>query len=276
MIDFKYIKKLKDILYQNQYKKKKYLGQHFLFDKNILKKIVEKADLTKDDVVLEIGPGIGTLTLALSQAAGRVIALERDRDLYEFLKKYMDEYGIENIDLRHTDALKFSIENLPEKYKIVANIPFKITSPLLWKYLLSSRSPESMTLMVQKEVAERIVSPPGQMSLLAVLCQYRSDVKLEFYVKRGSFSPPPRVDSAVVKFLVKDKCADVDERIFFDLVKKCFTQKRKLLVSTISRITRHKKEDIKNIFNLLNIPENSRPQDLSVNDWIKLYKKGII
>ncbi len=278
-IDFSYLKTLKSLLTDTGFKNKKYFGQHFLFDKNIIKKIIEYSGLNKDDVVLEIGPGAGVLTLAVSQAVKKVIAVEKDYDLYNFLLNYKDEYGIDNLEIINKDILKIKDFNNYGEYKIVSNLPYNISSSVLWKFLKQAdKKPINMTVMLQKEVGERIVSIDGQQSVLSVLSDFYADTKICFYIKKGSFTPPPKVESVLVRFDLKNDniSLNIDESLFFDMVKKCFSHKRKILSSSLASFFKQDKSVIQKIFEELGISLNSRPQNIACKDWIKIYKKCII
>ncbi|MCK4745024.1 ribosomal RNA small subunit methyltransferase A [Candidatus Parcubacteria bacterium] len=251
-------------------------GQNFLTDAKILDKIIKIADLKKEDTVLEIGAGIGTLTRELAEKVKKVIAVEIDRELVKVLRKIFSRTG--NIEIIEKSALSndFKIANfidIKNSYKVVANLPYNITSRFIRKFLADERiKPKSMVLMVQKEVAKRITAKPGQMSLLSVSCQFYADCELAFFVSRKSFLPIPKVDSAAVKLKIKDSKPRIDEKYFFQIVKAGFSSRRKKLKSNLAKGLDIKKEDIDKIFIKLKLGENIRAQELSVEDWIGLYK----
>jgi len=200
---------IKEILSKYSARPSKGLGQNFLIDKNVLKKIIGAADLNKNDVVLEVGPGIGTLTQELAKNAKKVIAVEKDKIMIKILGETLKDY--KNIEIINGDILrilnfKFSIlnQNLISQfsnYKVVSNIPYYLTSPLIRKFLESDNKPSEIILMVQKEVAQRICSKPPDMSLLAVSVQFYADVKIISYVSKNCFLPVPKVDSALIKIV---------------------------------------------------------------------------
>ncbi|MFH1610703.1 MAG: 16S rRNA (adenine(1518)-N(6)/adenine(1519)-N(6))-dimethyltransferase RsmA, partial [Patescibacteria group bacterium] len=190
----------------------KKLGQNFLINKNILDKIIKAGELSKRDNVLEIGPGFGVLTQELLKYTKNLTIVEKDKRLVEFLGKEIKGLKIINDDIlkisnfqdtisKQIPNSKFQIQN----YKIISNLPYQITSPVLWKFLHEEKNkPEMMVLMVQKEVAERIISKPGKMSILSVMCQFYADIKLVSWVNRKNFYPEPDVDSAIIKFKIQD------------------------------------------------------------------------
>ncbi|MCK5211736.1 ribosomal RNA small subunit methyltransferase A, partial [Candidatus Parcubacteria bacterium] len=207
------LKKTQEICEYYNIKPARSRGQNFLIRENIYDKIVEIADLNKDDVVLEVGPGLGFLTERLAKKAKKVIAVELDDKLVNILEERMKEQEIENVEVVNEDILKiifnfqfsifkqFSISNfqLFKKYKVVANLPYNITAKFLRLILSRPDKPESMTLMLQKEVAERIVAGPGKMSKLAVSVQFYASAKIIDYVGKENFWPEPKVDSAIIK-----------------------------------------------------------------------------
>ena len=224
------------------------LGQNFLKSKSIVDKIIQTADLKKSDTVLEVGPGRGILTEELIKHADKVLAVEKDKELVEVLKeKFSAEGGsayggkdCDNLEIISGDILKIDHWKLFENYKlkiknfkIVANIPYYITSYFLRKFLETEHQPTTMVLMVQKEVAERIMAKPPKMNLLAISVQVYGEPKIIAPVSKGHFSPSPKVDSAIIKisnishkfFNEGSSTSFIDEKDFFELVKKGFSQK---------------------------------------------------
>ena len=249
---------------------KKYLGQHFLKNKKILEEIARLAGLSKKparaggDIVLEIGSGHGELTEFLAQAAGKVIAVEKDRELIPFLEEKFKNR--KNVKIISGDILK--IRNLRVKnYKIVANIPYYTTSRFLRTFLEANPptggKPKLMVLMVQYEVAKRICAKPPEMNLLALSVQAYARPKFIRKVSRGNFSPPPEVDSAVIKILVKSRASNKTEKML-ELARRAFQQKRKMLRHSLKNITMPKKY------------RNRRPQELSFKDWTGIYRKFVL
>lgn len=252
-------------------KPKKHRGQHFLTDKNILKKIVEAGAVARGDTVVEIGAGTGNLTELLAQRAGRVVAIEIDKDLIPILKERMSIFR--NVEIIHDDARFFDPANVGlVSYSVVANIPYNITSLLIRRLLEADPPPSKMILLVQKEVAVRICARPPEMSILSVAVQYYADARILFSVPRTCFSPRPKVDSAVLSVMPKRTLRnDVDD--FFCIVHAGFAHKRKLLASNLASVIPPEEGiQIKNIFNKLSIPSNARAQELSVEQWKALAK----
>ncbi len=264
-------------------KPKKYLGQNFLKNKNIARKIIEAANVGKDDVVLEVGPGQGALTNFLLRKSGHVIAVEKDKNLIDFLMdKFKDNH---NLKIVHNDILKFKPQNFslePHKYKIVANIPYYITSRFLKQFLESEYQPSLMVLMVQKEVADRIIARDKKESLLSISVKVYGKPKIIIKVPAGNFAPKPKVDSAVIRIENISKNffnppADenkIDEKKFFGLLKLGFSHKRKLLKNNLLKNRQGRSLSVENseIFQKCKIPALSRPENLSLENWKCLYK----
>lgn len=242
---------------------KKSLGQHFLKSERALNKIVEAGEIKKSDVVLEIGPGTGTLTERLLTKANRVIAVEKDDALYEILENKFPE-----LELVHGDILDFT----PPKtsYKLVANIPYNITGAILEKFLSAENQPERIVLLVQKEVAERIIARNNKASILSLSVKAYGKPKFVEKVLAGSFAPAPRVDSAIllIEDISKEFFDKFSERDFFRLVKTGFSAKRKKLSSNLSKI--FPKNRTSEVFALLKIGENTRAEDVSLAEWGQL------
>lgn len=249
---------------------KKSLGQHWLHDAKTLGKICEYANLSKDDTVLEIGPGLGHLTKELIARAGGVIAVEKDEALAASLKNNLSS---DKLDLLTADILKFDLTKLPKDYKVVANIPYYLTSNLLRILAESANPPELMVLLVQKEVAERITATQGQMSLLAVSVQLYYLPDLGLVIPAEVFEPPPKVDSQVVILKRREEplFKDLDTKRFFNIVKAGFSERRKKLRSSLSGGLHISLEEADNLLSKSGIDGNRRAQELSLKDWFKLY-----
>jgi len=246
---------------------KKHLGQNFLYDPSILGRIVETAKISDNDIVVEIGPGPGKLTSILAAAAGKVIAIELDREL---CGKLDDEFaGSENVELVCGDALKYPYESLPE-FKVVANIPYYITTPIIFRLIESRNNLKSMTLTVQKEVAERIAAEPGtkDYGVLSIMVQYYAMPKLEFIIPKGAFRPVPKVDSAVIYLEMRESPAVhvKDEKLFLRLVRVAFSQRRKMLANSLKSVS----PDIKEKIIQAGIDPMRRPGTLSIKEFAKL------
>jgi len=246
---------------------KKSLGQHFLVDPFIIERIIKAAQLKPEDFVVEIGPGPGKLTRMLSEKFRRVIAIELDDRLYAKLQTELA--GCENLELVHGDALEYPYEILSE-FTVVANIPYYITTPIIFRLLNSRKNLRSMTLTVQKEVAERIVAGPGgkDYGVLSIMIQYYAVPTLQFVIPREAFRPVPKVDSAVVHIKILEKpSVDVgDERLFFKLVKTAFSQRRKMLSNSLKNI----RSDIKEWLTEAGIDPQRRPETLSIEEFARL------
>ncbi len=247
--------------------KKRHLGQHFLIDRSVMNRIVEAASLTSEDLVVEIGPGPGELTRMLAKNVRKVIAIELDERLYGRLKGQLDGYG--NVELVLGDALDYPYETLPE-FTVVANIPYYITTPLLFRLIASKENLRSLTLTVQKEVAERIVASPGgkDYGVLSLMVQYHAVPDLLFFVSRKAFRPQPEVDSAVIRIQIRQEPAVAvkDEKMFFQIIKTAFSQRRKMLSNSLASIRSDPKEWLKEA----GIDPARRPETLSIQEFARL------
>ncbi len=259
-------------------KAKKSLGQNFLKDEFVLNHIIESANLSKDDVVLEIGPGHGALTEKLAAVCKQVIAIELDERLIELL--HTKFVGNENIEIIAGDILKI---NLPELiiehgldktgYKVVANLPYYITSPIVRLLLETKYPPTEMVVMVQKEVAERIVAKKGAMSILAVSVQYYAKAEFLFTVFKESFEPMPKVDSAIIRVtrnVERETFSKEETKKFFRIVKSGFSAKRKTLINNLSNGLQLEKKLVEEKLVSLGFSPNTRAQELGVEDWRRL------
>ena len=246
---------------------KKYLGQHFLYDPAILHRIIEEANLTPEDLVVEIGPGPGKLTRLLAEATGKTIAIELDEVLYEKLSGEFIAY--KNVQLIYGDALRFPYENLGP-FKVVSNIPYYITTPLIFRLLQAKKHLSTMTLTIQREVAERIVADPGgkDYGVLSIMVQYAGDPSLCFLIPRDSFRPVPKVDSAVIHIRIRKKPpVEVhNEEFFFRLVKTAFSQRRKILSNSLKTIG----PGLETHFAMAGIDPGRRPETLSIKEFAVL------
>ncbi|MEK7653051.1 MAG: rRNA adenine dimethyltransferase family protein [Patescibacteria group bacterium] len=311
-------------------------GQNFLIDENIVKKIIEAAEIEKDEIILEVGPGLGILTSELVKCAGRVVAVELDKNIFGFLQaeffldpslalplnkgegrravrpppcfkegvrgwskikipppfrhpslkqgggktyyalKQGEGKTVKNLEIIQGDILKlnpgdFGLKDF--KYKVVANLPYSITSFFLRRFLEQAPRPSEMILMVQKEVAERVVAQPGKMSVLSVAAQFFSQPKILFKVSRSCFWPEPEVDSAVISLKLAKKLPFDDSKEFFRIVKIGFSSRRKQLQNNLAAGLKVKNEEIKEILRGLGFDQKVRAQELRVEDWVKLVEK---
>ncbi len=260
-------------------KPKKSLGQNFLTSEGAVESILDAGDVMGEDIILEIGPGKGTLTKKLLEFGGKVLAIEKDDKLYLNLKeKFKKEIKNKKLELIHGDALDFNPKDFKlnkNGYKLIANIPYNITGQIIRKFLESEIQPERMVLMVQKEVAQRIVAKDKKESILSVSVKAYGEPKYIQTVKAGSFFPIPNVDSAILLIdnISKNFFKDFSEVEFFKLVRAGFASKRKKLSSNLSVIV--DKEKVRNVFKELNLGDNSRAEDVDINIWQQLSIKII-
>ena len=259
---------------------KKSLGQHWLNDGPTLESICESAGVTAGDTVLEVGPGLGTLTRKLLNRGAKVMAVEFDTILAANLAASLQRDGTispkyaGNLTVIESDILSFDLTTLPAGYKVVANIPYYLTSNLI-RVLCESTNPFSRAaLLIQKEVAERVVAEPGQMSLLSVSAQYYCEATLGAAVPAKLFTPPPKVDSQVLELRFRENSlfTDVDTKAFFRLVHAGFSQKRKTLVNSLSAGLSMDKDQAREMLAAAAIDEKARAQSLSLDQWHALYQ----
>jgi len=266
---------------------KKSLGQNFLINPRILNKIVKATEISKEDVILEVGPGPGNLTEKLaetlrqsSRQAGKVIAIEKDRRLIEMLKEKFSAYGgpaagwkDTNVEIVEGDILKISTDDLglkTDNYKIVGNIPYYITSRFLRTVFEDWPKPKLVILTIQKEVAQRITAKPPHMNLLALSVQFFADPKIVGYVSKENFRPRPKVDSAIIKLTPKEKLPADNPEKFFKIIKAGFAGKRKQLANNLSKKFGIIKEELLRIFAETGIQSKDRAENLSLEQWIEL------
>ncbi len=246
---------------------KKPFGQNFLFDKNILRKIIACSGITQSDTVVEVGPGLGPMTSLLAEHAKKVIAIEFDKKLMDRLRENLSEK--KNVEIVNADALKYPYDKIKGKFKVVANIPYNITTPLIFNFLDYKEKTTSMTLLMQKEVAKRIVASPGggDYGVLSITTKLYTKPVLKFTVSRKAFSPPPKVDSAVVHFDVyQEPLFQVsDEALFLEVVRAAFSQRRKTIINSLKSYT-----DIVKALEYSNIDPGLRPEKLSIGDFANI------
>jgi 16S rRNA (adenine1518-N6/adenine1519-N6)-dimethyltransferase len=257
------------------FNKQKRLGQVFLKDQGVIKKIVHTGEIKPKDQVLEIGPGKGILTQSLIETGANIVAIEKDRELVEFLKNKFKNHL--NLKIVYGDIRDFLKNNQNRKlkgnYKVIGNIPYYLTSHLIQILLELENQPQDIILMIQKEVAKRIVEQPPKMNLLAASVRFYAKPEIICYVSKTSFSPKPKIDSAVIKITpikTKENTNKILAKKFFTIAKAGFKQPRKLLINNLSNNLKIEKENIKKAYQSLNISLDSRAQDLSINKWISL------
>ena len=250
---------------------KKSLGQHWLKDRQVLADIADAAEITPLDTVLEIGPGLGTLTSELLRRAEKVIAVELDGDL---ATKLPGQFPGKTLEVINEDILDFDLSILPKDYIVVANVPYYITSKIIQKLLTSDNKPKTTVLLIQKEVAERLAAEPGDMSILSISAQIYGEVELDQLVPAHFFTPPPKVDSQVVVVRTRTEplIAPEDERRFFKVVKAGFSSKRKKLRSSISAGLGISKVEAEELLRHAGIDPDDRAEALAINQRIVLMK----
>lgn len=254
---------------------KKSLGQHWLHDDASLEAMMSAGDVNSEDIVLEVGPGLGTLTKKLCEKAQKVIAVELDDTL---VSELAGRVKAGNLEVVHQSILEFDLSGLPKDYKVIANIPYYLTSNLVRKLLESSNHPSNITLLVQKEVAQRIVAIPGQMSILSVSVQYYASAELKEEVPARLFTPPPKVDSQIIQIIpyAKPLFPDIETEVFFKIVKAGFSEKRKKLRSSLSGALHLSKEIVDTWLQKAEISPDARAQELRLEDWYRLTKSAIL
>ena len=290
------LEKTKQICEDYNIKPARSRGQNFLINEDIYDFIVDSANLSLGDNVLEVGPGLGFLTEKIAKKVKKLIAVELDDALVKILKNKFSKHGVNNVKIINDNILdisplvilgaqsatrdpgekalniKSSIKS-QNSYKIIANLPYNITSVFLRKFLSVDAGPKEMTLMLQKEVAERITAKPGKMSLLAVSVQFYADAEILKYVPKTDFWPMPAVDSAIIslKLKVESRKFNVDEKLFFRLVKFGFSSKRKMLKNNLISGYHEDEEKILKILKNCDFNLKIRAQELSLDDWYKLF-----
>lgn len=248
---------------------KKSLGQHWLTDYPSLSAMCEAVDVQETDTVLEIGPGVGTLTELLVERADNVVAVEFDEELAKKLPKLVPD---SNLKIVNQDILKFDLTSLPVDYKLVANIPYYLTSNLIRVISESTNPPSSAAILVQKEVAERVSATPGSMSLLSVTAQFYWKTSLGIKVPAALFTPPPKVDSQILILERRETpLFDVDAKAFFRLVKAGYSNRRKTLSNSLSGGLHLSKLETNELLEKADINPGARPQELSLEQWFAIY-----
>lgn len=263
----------------------KRLGQNFLIDNKILDKIIEASKLDKNDLVIEIGPGTGNLTKKLANSAGFVIAVEKDFQMVKILKDVLVKF--KNVEIIEGDILKINLPNFFKKisanyrlqttdYRLIANIPYYLTSSIIRQFLEEKIKPKEMMLLVQKEVAERIAAQKGDTSFISILAQFYGKPKIIDFAPKESFWPIPKVDSAIIKISnIKkpDGFKPEDIKNFFRLVKMGFSSRRKTLANNLAAGLKIPRNKIIEILESADLPPKTRAQELTIEQWKKLWGK---
>lgn len=257
-------------------------GQNFLIDTTVVEKLIQVAAIKSTDHILEIGPGFGVLTKRLADQAKSVTAVEVDKRLVKALSQIMVDQP--KVKIVEGDVLKiFSrlIESLPDDYRIVANLPFQITSHFLRRFLETAKRPKDMTLIVQKELAERICAQPGQMSLISLSVQLFGQPRIRAFIDRSSYWPQPRVDTAILKIsnINQGAVQKLDQsqlEMFWRMARIGFSSRRKQLHNNLTAGLKEDNDQIKEIISKTGLNPLCRPQELAVSDWLRLFERLVV
>lgn len=270
MIDLTNKNRILEILKKNNLWAKKQFGQNFLISRSILTEIIAKANIKKNETILEIGSGLGVLTDELAKKAKIVFSFEKDFDYVLWLRKFFK--SIKNVKIIHEDILTYDLDQILDEYRVIANLPYNITSPTIRKFLESKNKPKDMMLMVQKEVAGRICAKAGNSNrgLLTLMVEYFAKAQIIQNVNRENFFPAPKVDSAIIELKLNKVNDKINYRSFMRLVKIGFSQKRRQIHNTLSAGLQLPKNKITDILKLANIDSARRAEDLQFEEWIKL------
>lgn len=259
----------------NKYKLKanKSLGQNFLISEEIITGIVEKANVSKEDLIIEVGPGLGSLTAELAKKAGKVVAIELDPNMVEILNERFSLY--DNVEIIHADILKTNLNEIirqHENAKVVANLPYYITTPIVMKLLEEKINVKEITVMVQKEVGERFSATPGgkEYGAITVSINYYTESKIILDVPKENFNPIPEVDSCVVQLKLRNEHIELkDKKTFFNVIKVAFSQRRKNIGNSLTGIGKSK-DEIKDMIETLGLDINSRAENLSLEQYAQI------
>lgn len=281
------VSNIKSLLKKHNAILSKRFGQNFLIDKNVIKKILNQAKIGPKDIVLEIGPGIGTMTIELAKKAKKIIAVEKDFKMVKILKDTLSDF--QNIEIIQDDILNLLTNTTNKKnlftvhcslfadYKVVANLPYYITSPVIRKLLEIKNKPKEIILMVQKEVAQRICACAPKTNLLAISVQFYAMPKIISYVSKKSFYPKPKVDSAIIQLKTIGQNSKIDKDKFFKIVKAGFSHPRKQLANNLLKELdfsdkKINKEEMISLLDRKGILATQRPETLTLKNWIELTK----
>jgi 16S rRNA (adenine1518-N6/adenine1519-N6)-dimethyltransferase len=272
-IDLTNIRELRNFLYAHHIRPNKAFGQNFLVDRDVLLHIVESAEIDADDQVLELGAGTGVLTRELAKRAMRVVAVELEREMLSLLTKTTLNYT--NVEIMERNLLYVDPKEIfrSEPYKLVANLPYYIASPTFRHFLESANPPRLLVVMVQYEVAQRIVAAPGDLSLLGVSIQFYGEPKIVAHVPARAFYPAPKVDSAILRIDLKDEVPLMPKErdSFFRMVQAGFSERRKQLHNSLAHGLHRKNADVQLWLLAANIDPSRRAETLSIEDWLRLW-----
>jgi 16S rRNA (adenine1518-N6/adenine1519-N6)-dimethyltransferase len=261
------LKEIKNILKSKDIRPSKRFGQNFLIDEESLEEIIKAAELKPNDLVLEIGPGTGSLTEKIAKSVDKVIAVEKDRNMISILKERFKD--IKNIEVIEADILKYQIEF--KSYKVIGNLPFYLTAPIIRKLLEIENQPSLMALIVQKEVGQRICANSPKMNLLAASIQIYSHPEIISFISKTSFWPAPEVDAAVIKIVPKEnKINKTDSDLFFKIIKAGFSQPRKQLINNLSAGLDIDKNKTGEWLKKNNLSPKQRAETLDIKEWLIL------
>ncbi len=267
-MDLHNLKNLKIAMQLAGIKANKGLGQHFLVDSEAVASIIVAANIKQHDTVLEIGPGLGVMTDELAKTGAQIVAVETDAKLVELLRRRMPE----NVQVKEADIMNFELGELAPAYKVVANVPYYITSSIIRLLMEAPNPPAQSVLLIQKEVAQRLVAKPGQLSILALSVQYYADVELVVEVSKDKFWPAPKVDSAVVRIVRKSKPAfEAQTSLLFRLIKAGFGEKRKQMRNSLAGGLHISPVQVDAMLSRAQLSSTVRAQELSLDDWHRLY-----
>jgi 16S rRNA (adenine1518-N6/adenine1519-N6)-dimethyltransferase len=266
------ISRVTDILKENNLQAKKFFGQNFIIDRNIIDKIIRISGINEDSHVLEVGPGIGSLTEALCEKAKHVVAVEIDSHMVSILNDTCGDFN--NLEIIHADFLDVDVNSLCHKsLTVCANLPYYVTTPILFKLFESNCTFDKIVVMVQKEVAQRFNAKKDtkQYNSLSIFVQTCFYIKVEFDVSKHVFIPKPAVDSSVVSFVKKESINIEELRPVFEFIKKCFAHRRKTLHNNLKEIV-DKDVNVSQLLKRANLPESIRSQSLDFHEFKRLYE----
>lgn len=274
-IDLTNIRELRNLLYAHRMRPNKAFGQNFLVDRSVLQRIIGAAEINADDQVLELGAGTGVLTRELAKHARRVVAVELERDMLSLLAEITRHFA--NVELVERNMLYVDPAEVfgPEAYKLVANLPYYITAPTFRHFLESANPPRLLVVMVQYEVAQRIVAEPGDLSLLGVSVQFYGKPKIVAHVPARAFYPAPKVDSAILRIDLKDEVPLTSNQrdSFFRLVQAGFSERRKQLHNSLAHGLHRKNAVVQAWLSAASIDPARRAETLSIEEWLQLWHK---